>query len=140
MSDPAGPPPPTVPLTDDLRSDIISRFGERGKKALRILDAGHVVRYRDFFVVQGSGGEYVVEEDFCTCGDFLFRKRECSHILAVKIARKTGLYTEDERWYQDTLRGNGGISRPGKSDPDRNRAKEKDTGDTAGVGEKTNSN
>ncbi|MEN6611119.1 MAG: SWIM zinc finger family protein [Methanoregulaceae archaeon] len=140
MSDPEDTLPATGFLTEDLRSDIISRFGERGKKALRILDAGHVVRYRDFFVVQGSGGEYVVEEDFCTCGDFLFRKRECSHILAVKIARKTGRYTDDERWYQDTLREEDSISLPKKSGHNKSRTRELDTQDTAGIGEKTNSN
>lgn len=115
MSDPEHTSPAPCDLTEDQRSDIIARFGERGRKALRILDAGHVVRYRDFFVVQGSLGEYVVEGDLCTCGDFLFRKRECAHILAVKIAGKTGRYRTIDRWYQDTLRGAGNFPQIRKS-------------------------
>lgn len=91
-------------LSESEKSEIIEKFGERGKKALRILDAGKIIQYRDFLVVSGSGGEYVVEGDLCTCGDFLFRKRECSHILAVTIAKKTGCFIENDGWYQDILR------------------------------------
>ena len=94
----------TGTLTGELRARIANELGDRGKKALHAIDEGHVIRYRDFFVVTGSSGEYVVEEDFCTCGDFLFRKKECLHILAVRIASLTGKFRTDDRWYQDILR------------------------------------
>ena len=110
MTDVPGHPPNHEWLSERERSDIIEKFGERGKKALRILDAGKIIRYRDFFVVSGAGGEYVVEGDLCTCGDFLFRKRDCSHILAVTIAKKTGRYIENDGWYQDVLRQGNHIS------------------------------
>ncbi|NYT05935.1 MAG: hypothetical protein GKC04_06145 [Methanomicrobiales archaeon] len=76
-------------------------YGDRGEKALRAVRDGRVKRYLDFFVVVGRTAEYVVEGDFCTCGDFLFRGRECVHILAVRIAQATGRYELFESWYQD---------------------------------------
>jgi len=91
-------------LTDEMRIRIADELGDRGKKALHAIDEGHVIRYRDFFVVTGSSGEYVVEEDFCTCGDFLFRKKESVHLLAARIASLTGKFHTDDRWYQDILR------------------------------------
>ncbi len=65
--------------------------GNGGGKRFSAVDAGQVKRYRDFFVVVGRSAEYVVEGDFCTCSDFLFRGRECLHILAVRIAERTGI-------------------------------------------------
>jgi predicted nucleic acid-binding Zn finger protein len=94
-------------LTGELREAVAGSFGDRGRKALRAIDEGRVVRYRDFFVVEGSAGDYVVDDDFCTCGDFLYRRRECFHILAVRIAGITGAYRKDDGWYQDVLREEG---------------------------------
>jgi len=88
-------------LNDDLRSEIEEIFGSRGKKALAALDAGKITKYLDFFVVTGRTAEYVVDEDFCTCGDFMFRNRTCWHLLAVRIAQETGIYESREIWYQD---------------------------------------
>lgn len=88
-------------LTPEFRTCIEHAYGERGRKALAAVDAGQVKRYRDFFVVVGRSAEYVVEGDFCTCSDFLFRGRECWHILAVRIAERTGLYESYDLWYQD---------------------------------------
>jgi len=76
------------------------RYGKRGEKAIKLVEEGRVKKYRDFFVVV-SNDEYVVEEGFCTCGDFEFRKTECSHILAVKIARETGNYDSFDIFYMD---------------------------------------
>lgn len=88
-------------LTASLWNLIQQSFGERGKKALWAVENGNVKRYLDFFVVVGQTDEYVVEKDFCTCSDFIFRGGECWHILAVKIARLTGQYEEYNLWYQD---------------------------------------
>ncbi|KLK87813.1 SWIM zinc finger-containing protein [Methanoculleus sediminis] len=89
-------------LTPEFRACIERVYGERGRKALEAVDAGQVKRYLDFFVVVGRSSEYIVEGDFCTCSDFLFRGRECWHILAVRIAERTGLYESYDLWYQDT--------------------------------------
>jgi predicted nucleic acid-binding Zn finger protein len=88
-------------LDADLRCEIEETFGNRGKKALAALDAGKITRYLDFFVVAGRTAEYVVDEDFCTCGDFMFRNRTCWHLLAVRIAQKTGIFECTDTWYQD---------------------------------------
>ncbi|MGA2913029.1 MAG: SWIM zinc finger family protein [Methanoregula sp.] len=84
-----------------LRHEIEETFGNRGKKALVALDAGKIKKYLDFFVVAGRTAEYVVDEDFCTCGDFMFRGRTCWHLLAVRIAQETGIYERVDSWYQD---------------------------------------
>jgi len=89
-------------LTGDMREMTVRAYGERGRKALGILDEGRVKRYLDFYVVVGRGDEYVVEDNFCTCGDSLFRGCECAHIIAVRISRKLGGYEFYELWYQDT--------------------------------------
>jgi predicted nucleic acid-binding Zn finger protein len=44
-----------------------------------------------------------VEDDFCTCGDFLYRGRACWHLLAVRIAQETGMFQSVGSWYQETL-------------------------------------
>ncbi|HNQ33901.1 MAG TPA: SWIM zinc finger family protein [Methanoculleus sp.] len=88
-------------LTPEFRACIEQAYGERGKKALMAVDSGQVKRYLDFFVVVGHSDEYIVEDDFCTCSDFLFRGRECWHILAVRIAERTGVYESYDLWYQD---------------------------------------
>ncbi|MCK9591938.1 MAG: SWIM zinc finger family protein [Methanoregula sp.] len=89
-------------LDDNLRHDIEDILGTRGKKALAALDAGKIKKYLDFFVVEGRTAEYVVDEDFCTCGDFLYRGRTCWHLMAVRIAQETGTYQKIDSWYQDT--------------------------------------
>ena len=88
-------------LDATFRCEIEETFGNRGKKALAALDSGKITRYLDFFVVSGRTAEYVVDEDFCTCGDFMFRNRTCWHLLAVRIAQVTGIFESTDTWYQD---------------------------------------
>ena len=88
-------------LDISLRTEIETAFGTRGKKALAAIDDEKIKKYLDFFVVEGKTAEYVVEEDFCTCDDFMYRGRTCWHLLAVRIAREAGLYEPVEIWYQD---------------------------------------
>ncbi len=88
-------------LTEELRTSIEGTYKDRGRKALTAVDERRVKRYLDFYVVVGHNDEYIVEEDFCTCNDFLFRERECWHILAVRIAERTELYEFYDLWYQD---------------------------------------
>jgi predicted nucleic acid-binding Zn finger protein len=89
-------------LTPVLRHEILSNFGDRGRKALRAIDEKRVKKYRDFFVVVGTTDEYIVDEDFCSCRDFIFRRGRCWHVLAANIASITGDYEEIDLWYTDT--------------------------------------
>jgi predicted nucleic acid-binding Zn finger protein len=82
---------------------ILAVFSEQGRKALLAIDQGRVERYLDFDVVTGSTGRYVVDEDFCTCQDFVYRGRRCWHILAVRIADLAGLSQETGLWYLETI-------------------------------------
>ena len=84
-----------------LRQEIEETLGQRGKKALTALDAGRIKKYLDFFVVEGRTAEYIVDEDFCTCGDFMYRGRTCWHLLAVRIAQETGTFRRIDSWYMD---------------------------------------
>jgi len=61
------------------------------------------MRFFDFFVVIGKNSEYVVEDDFCTCDDYLNRGGPCGHILAVRIARALGRYELADIWYYESL-------------------------------------
>ncbi|MDD1667187.1 MAG: hypothetical protein LUO96_01840 [Methanomicrobiales archaeon] len=93
-------------LTDETRRLIREQYGQRGVKALEIVDEGRVKKYLDFFVVVGTSEEHVVEEEFCDCIDALFRRRgSCAHVLAVRIASLTGQYEEYPLWYMDSWRG-----------------------------------
>ena len=90
-------------LDADIRGKIVVAFGRKGMSALDAIDAGRVKKYLDFFVVEGRTAAYIVEDDFCTCRDFLYRDRACWHLLAVRIARESGRFETIDRWYQETL-------------------------------------
>lgn len=90
-----------------LRQEVEQVFGRKGKTALDAVTGGRVKKYLDFFVVEGRTASYIVEDDFCSCSDFLFRGRACWHLLAVRIARETGRFETVNRWYLETLRERG---------------------------------
>ncbi len=98
-------------LTPELRDEVRITFGNRGERALAALDEGRVKRYLDFTIVESTSTEYVVDDDICTCGDFLFRGRECWHILAVRLASATGSFVDEPAWYQDRWTGDTNRSR-----------------------------
>lgn len=91
------------PLDNRMRDRIRDAYKSRGTKALGIVDQNQIKRYLDFFVVVGKSGEHVVEEEYCTCEDFLHRGGSCAHILAVRIARATGVYELIDLWYYEYL-------------------------------------
>ncbi|HII99265.1 MAG TPA: hypothetical protein HA272_08465 [Methanoregula sp.] len=91
-------------LDESLRAEIEAVLGPRGKKAVSALDAGRIKKYHDFFVVEGRTGEYVVDEDFCTCRDFMYRGRTCWHLIAVRIAVATGRFERVDGWYVDQMK------------------------------------
>jgi predicted nucleic acid-binding Zn finger protein len=84
-----------------IRGEIKKLFGKRGIKALAAIDEQRVKKYLDFFVVTSATSDHVIDEDFCTCGDFLFRRKECWHLLAVRLAIAAGAYGKVNLWYQD---------------------------------------
>ena len=94
-------------IDGELREEIEKTFGRKGKSALDAISAGRVKKYLDFFVVEGRTASYIVEEDFCTCGDFLYRGRACWHLLAVRIAKEAGCMREVDTWYNDQLKDAG---------------------------------
>jgi predicted nucleic acid-binding Zn finger protein len=91
-------------LNEEIRVKIVAAFGRKGSSALGAIDAGRVKKYLDFFVVEGKTASYIVEEDFCTCGDFLYRGRNCWHLLAVRIALETSTYQSVNSWYHETMK------------------------------------
>ena len=91
-------------LDPSLRGEIEAELGSRGKKALAAIDAGKIKKYLDFFIVEGRTASYIVDEDFCTCGDFMYRGRTCWHLIAVRIAMTTGTFEKIESWYMDTIK------------------------------------
>jgi predicted nucleic acid-binding Zn finger protein len=103
MNEPLGDLIAGSPLDDRMRQKIAIFYKGRGKKALDIIDKDRVTRYRDFFVVIGNTAKYVVEEEFCSCEDFLHRGGYCAHIIAVKIARATGRFTLIDQWYYEDM-------------------------------------
>lgn len=94
-------------LTPENEQRLAGEFGPRGKKAVETVRSGKVKKYLDFFVVKGSTGDYVVEDDFCTCNDYLYRLSVkggvCYHSIAVRIAKATGDYETIDQWYADIL-------------------------------------
>ena len=105
MNDPWPIPAAGKTLDEKSRAAIIDTYGTRGRKALEAVDAGQVRKYLDFFVVTGSTGDHVIDEDVCTCRDFAFRQKPCWHILAVRIAEATGKFVPVDTWYQENWKG-----------------------------------
>jgi predicted nucleic acid-binding Zn finger protein len=97
----------TEGLTPEIEKRLAGEFGSRGKKAVETVRSGKVKKYKDFFVVEGSTGKYIVEDDFCTCNDYLYRLSikggVCYHSIAVRIAKATGEYEEIDQWYSDIM-------------------------------------
>jgi predicted nucleic acid-binding Zn finger protein len=90
-------------LDEPARTAILEEFGDRGAKALDAIDKRRVKRYLDFFIVEGKTARYIVDDDFCTCSDFLYRGRICWHRIAMRIARETETFEPVKEWYQETL-------------------------------------
>jgi len=91
-------------LSISLQEEILNKYGERGRKALLAVDECRVKKYLDFFVVVGTSGEYVVEDEFCTCRAQVFRNGSCWQVLAARIAELIGQYEVVDEWYMETLK------------------------------------
>lgn len=92
-------------LSPALMDEFIQIYGDRGHKAMQALEHRMVKKYLDFVVVVGASDEYVVEDDFCNCQDFMYRGKCCWHILAARLAGACGGYETFDLWYQDSWTG-----------------------------------
>ena len=88
---------------EGFKNSILALYGGKGIKAVKAVESGDVVQYLDFLVVKGKTGEYIIEEDYCTCDDFKYHGGMCWHILAYRIAKKLGTIVQKDEWYQDKL-------------------------------------
>jgi predicted nucleic acid-binding Zn finger protein len=88
-------------LDHGFRSTVLQKYGRRGERALSALDEHRVKKYNDFYVVESTSREHIIDEDFCTCGDFLYRGQECWHLIAVRLARETDRFVTIDSWYQE---------------------------------------
>ena len=104
-------------LSKELEESLIRKYEYRGRKAVEFLKGGNVYKMDDEFFVKGDRGLYrvLLEEDECNCSavfrrlegtssepvdkerrkpGFQKKNKECSHILAAKIAEATGNFRE----------------------------------------------
>ena len=92
-------------FSDAFLQQIELEYGNRGKKGLEIVNERRVKQYKDYFVVVGESDEYIVEDEFCTCKDFLFSSpkndAKCSHMIAVEVAKQKDIIDAVDAWYQD---------------------------------------
>ncbi len=84
-------------------AEVCRLYDTKGDKAVFAAKNGQVIQYRDFCVVIGTSDTYVVDEDFCTCGDFMYRGLQCWHILAYRTAKALGTIVQRDEWYQDLI-------------------------------------
>ncbi|MGZ4901604.1 MAG: SWIM zinc finger family protein [Halobacteriota archaeon] len=92
-------------LSDAFLQQIELEYGNRGKKGLEIVNERRVKQYKDYFVVVGESDEYIVEDELCTCKDFLFNSSKhgvkCCHMIAVEVAKHKHVIDAVDAWYQD---------------------------------------
>jgi predicted nucleic acid-binding Zn finger protein len=94
-------------LTAAIVDAIVSRHGDRGRRAIEAVSEGRVKRYRDFTVVVGYDDEYVVEAGGCTCKDAEYNlahddpDQRCWHAIAVDVAEGVGEVDYHDMWYSE---------------------------------------
>ena len=95
-------------LTKTLKQFIKKEYGNKGAKAVKMVESYRVKRYKDFFVVVGGTDEYVVEGGLCTCEGFLYNANRnaelCSHQIAVQLAKEHGMFDVFDKWYFEMLK------------------------------------
>ncbi|PSQ09592.1 hypothetical protein BRC95_00560 [Halobacteriales archaeon QS_5_68_33] len=94
-------------LTPAVVDAILDAHGERGARAIEAVAEERVKEYRDFTVVVGHEGEYVVEDDSCECADATYNLDDddpdqlCWHAIAVRIARHVDAVDHHDMWYAE---------------------------------------
>lgn len=79
-------------LDESLEDELISLYGSRGKRAIKLVKGGGVRREGDQWFVQGREKEYEVVGTYCSCFDFVLNIATdkagvdmCYHALAKNI-------------------------------------------------------
>jgi len=86
-----------------VREQIIHLYGDRGKRALRLVDRGRVLMVLTgdndvLWIVKGRRADYlVIPRIFCSCNGYIYGvsrglPRPCYHLIAQAFAEKFGLY------------------------------------------------
>ncbi|MHA1868128.1 MAG: hypothetical protein ACTSVB_10985 [Candidatus Heimdallarchaeaceae archaeon] len=95
-------------FSESLENEVISLFGDRGEKAIKILKNKRLVKLKIksnlcFWIVKGKNSDYVIIDTlYCDCRDFYMRiinrnnDEPCYHLLAKIIGEKLNLYQEQE--------------------------------------------
>ncbi|MFC7074227.1 hypothetical protein ACFQJ7_05880 [Halovenus rubra] len=97
----------TGELTPELVDRIVGLHGDRAQRAIEAISENRVKDYRDFTVVVGHEGEYIIENDTCTCKDAKYNldpndpTELCWHAIAVRLARALDETDEHDMWYSD---------------------------------------
>lgn len=94
-------------ITGECEEMLVRAFGERGKRALRLVALKRVKKYvlhpskRVRWIIVGRNEEYLVFPSvrYCSCKDFFFyvmtgEAYACYHLLAQRIAELSGLFSE----------------------------------------------
>lgn len=88
--------------------EILEKYGERGRKAIKGINENRVKKYLDFWVVVGEKEHIVINNRFCDCEDYLFNVSSqdpeanlCWHAIAVRLAIEFGEFDEIKAWYLD---------------------------------------
>jgi predicted nucleic acid-binding Zn finger protein len=100
--------------------ELEREYGALFEEAYQAVSQGKVKKYvftpsgRTRWIVVGRNRDYLIlpKAGHCTCEDFFFRvlsheKPMCYHLLAQKIAEKTGRFEtieEEDGWYRKLMR------------------------------------
>lgn len=81
-------------LEEGLKERIINLYGNRGKKAIDVVEKDGIEKKGDKWLVKGSEEKYEVVKKFCSCKDYVLNitteKADvdmCYHALAKNIYR-----------------------------------------------------
>lgn len=79
-------------LNEDLEEEIISVYGDRGERAIKVVKENRVRKQNGSWLVEGREEEYEVVRSHCSCYDYVLNivtgKTEvdmCYHALAKNI-------------------------------------------------------
>lgn len=94
-------------LSAAATEQLLAEHGDRGQRAIEAVSEGRVKQYRDFTVVVGHGGEYIVEDGGCTCADSEYNldpedpAQRCWHVLAVEVAERVDAVDHHDMYYSE---------------------------------------